>query len=85
MEVLTETINPTSIEREPIHLYNRIQPHGVLLVLSEPELKVSQTSSNSRSLLGISPGEIIGKTLHPTPCPHEKLFAANLFIFGNLC
>ncbi|RPH91004.1 MAG: cyanobacterial phytochrome A, partial [Chroococcales cyanobacterium metabat2.561] len=63
MEVLTETINPTSIEREPIHLYNRIQPHGVLLVLSEPELKVSQTSSNSRSLLGISPGEIIGKTL----------------------
>ncbi|MFM6516377.1 MAG: hypothetical protein ACKPH4_08945, partial [Microcystis panniformis] len=44
MEVLTETINPTSIEREPIHLYNRIQPHGVLLVLSEPELKVSQTS-----------------------------------------
>ncbi|MFM6062159.1 MAG: GAF domain-containing protein, partial [Microcystis panniformis] len=44
-------------------LYNRIQPHGVLLVLSEPELKVSQTSSNSRSLLGISPGEIIGKTL----------------------
>ena len=63
MEVLTETINPTSIEREPIHLYNRIQPHGVLLVLSEPELKVSQTSSNSRSLLGISPREIIGKTL----------------------
>ncbi len=63
MEVITETINPTSIEREPIHLYNRIQPHGVLLVLSEPELKVSQTSSNSRSLLGISPGEIIGKTL----------------------
>ncbi|MGV2389065.1 MAG UNVERIFIED_CONTAM: hypothetical protein LVR29_14720 [Microcystis novacekii LVE1205-3] len=58
MEVLTETINPTSIEREPIHLYNPIQPHGVLLVLSEPELKVSQTSSNSRSLLGISPGKL---------------------------
>lgn len=63
MDVLTETINPTSIEREPIHLYNRIQPHGVLLVLSEPDLKVSQTSSNSRALLGISPSEIIGKTL----------------------
>jgi chemotaxis family two-component system sensor kinase Cph1 len=63
MEVLAETINPTSIEREPIHLYNRIQPHGVLLVLSEPDLKITQTSSNSCALLGISPQEIIGKTL----------------------
>jgi two-component system, chemotaxis family, sensor kinase Cph1 len=63
MEILTETILPNSIEREPIHLYNRIQPHGILFVLEEPDLRVLQTSSNTRSILGIAGEEIIDRTL----------------------
>lgn len=71
MEALHETLAPaagakgavTAIEREPIHLYNRIQPHGILFVLGEPDLQVLQASENTRSILGIPERDILGKTL----------------------
>ncbi|MEG3437843.1 ATP-binding protein [Pannus brasiliensis CCIBt3594] len=71
MEALHETLAPSAgvkgaaaaIEREPIHLYNRIQPHGILFVLGEPDLQVLQASENTRSILKISPRDLIGKTL----------------------
>jgi hypothetical protein len=31
-------VDLTNCEREPIHIPGSIQPHGVLLVLKEPEL-----------------------------------------------
>ncbi len=43
----------TNCERELIHLAGSVQPHGLLLALREPELRIIQASANVRVLLGI--------------------------------
>ncbi|MGG6270461.1 ATP-binding protein [Leptolyngbya sp. AN03gr2] len=63
-EIITpDTVDLTNCDREPIHIPGRIQPHGVLLVLSEPDLTIVQISSNSKSLLGYSPEELLNQPL----------------------
>ena len=42
----------SNCERELIHLAGSVQPHGVLLVLREPDLRIVQASANSAALLG---------------------------------
>ncbi|MEB0045921.1 MULTISPECIES: ATP-binding protein [unclassified Pseudomonas] len=49
---------------EPIRTPGAIQPHGVLLTLSEPDFCVVQVSTNVETLLGRTPGEVVGATLH---------------------
>ncbi len=44
----------SNCEREQIHLAGSIQPHGVLLVVGEPELVVVQASANAASFLGLA-------------------------------
>ncbi len=48
-------------EREQIHLAGSIQPHGVLLVVQEPDNVVIQASANAAATLKISP--IVGRPL----------------------
>jgi two-component system, chemotaxis family, sensor kinase Cph1 len=43
----------TNCERELIHLAGSVQPHGLLLALSEPELRIVQASANVQQLLGV--------------------------------
>ena len=43
----------TNCERELIHLAGSVQPHGLLLALREPELRIIQASANVQSLLGL--------------------------------
>lgn len=50
--------------REPIHIPGRIQPHGVLLGVSEPELAIRLASSNAESLLHRSPEQLLKQDLH---------------------
>jgi chemotaxis family two-component system sensor kinase Cph1 len=47
----------------PIQTINQIQPHGLLLVLEEPELKILQVSQNAFSLLSTTPQQILNQTL----------------------
>ena len=42
----------TNCERELIHLAGSVQPHGVLLALREPGLRIIQLSANAETLLG---------------------------------
>lgn len=63
--IAPEEINLTNCDRELIHIPGKIQPHGVLLVLSEPNLTIVQVSSNSTSLLKRSPEELLN---HPLSC-----------------
>lgn len=49
----------TNCERELIHLSGSVQPHGCLLVLSEPRLTVIQASANTGALLGIEASELL--------------------------
>lgn len=57
----------TNCERELIHLAASIQPHGVLLVLHEPELTVVQASANAASLLGVEAEALLGQKLAALP------------------
>ncbi|AUB82560.1 hypothetical protein THSYN_17490 [Candidatus Thiodictyon syntrophicum] len=50
-------------DAEPIHIPGSIQPHGVLLVLQGPRLRITQTSPTCQSLLGIAAAELLGRDL----------------------
>ncbi|BAP44069.1 bacteriophytochrome histidine kinase [Pseudomonas sp. StFLB209] len=48
---------------EPIQFPGAIQPHGVLLTLTEPDLVLLQVSANIESLLGQRPEQVLGQPL----------------------
>lgn len=50
---------------EPIRTPGAIQPHGVLLTLSEPEMRVVQVSANVQALLGKGRGRCAGCAAGP--------------------
>ena len=54
----------TNCDLEPIHTPGAIQPHGALLVLREPDLKVQQVSANSQEMLGLSVDAVLQGFLH---------------------
>lgn len=58
-----EKVDLTNCEREPIHIPGSIQPHGAMLVLSEPELLIVQVSENTREHFGVLPDELLGQPL----------------------
>ncbi|MDY6939138.1 MAG: ATP-binding protein [Cyanobacteriota bacterium] len=51
------------LDRKPIHTLTQIQPHGVILVLQEPDLNILQVSDNALSALGRSPESLIDTTI----------------------
>jgi light-regulated signal transduction histidine kinase (bacteriophytochrome) len=53
----------TNCERELIHLAGSIQPHGVLLVLDEDDLRVVQASANCGEVLGQDIEELLGQSV----------------------
>jgi two-component system, chemotaxis family, sensor kinase Cph1 len=63
MNLSFQPINLERPEYEPIHVNGQIQPHGVLFVLEEPELKIVQTSTNTHHVFGISPEQIVEQKL----------------------
>jgi len=50
-----EIVNLDNCAREPIHIPGAIQPHGVLLVLEELDLKVVQVSENIHDFVDATP------------------------------
>ncbi|KTC13311.1 histidine kinase [Pseudomonas marginalis ICMP 9505] len=49
---------------EPIRFPGAIQPHGVLLTLSEPDLNIIQVSANVGSVFNHAPEALLGQPLH---------------------
>ncbi|HEV8218097.1 MAG TPA: ATP-binding protein [Gemmatimonadaceae bacterium] len=58
-----ELIDLTNCDREPIHIPGSIQPHGVLLAMTEPELVVMQVSENVSDHLGIRTEDVLTRPL----------------------
>ena len=54
----------TNCADEPIRFPGAIQPHGVLLTLSEPGLNIIQISANVGTLFGRAPEALLGQPLH---------------------
>ena len=53
----------TDCDREPIHVPGTIQPFGVLLVLAEPSLTITQVSENVGDHLSLRVDEVLGQPL----------------------
>ncbi len=53
----------TNCERELIHLAGSVQPHGVLLSVSQADMCIVQASSNCQALLGLPTGQLLGQPL----------------------
>jgi two-component system, chemotaxis family, sensor kinase Cph1 len=62
-ELTPSDLSLTSCDREPIHMPNAIQPHGVLLTFSETDFIILQISQNSEAFLGNKPDALLGQPL----------------------
>ena len=58
-----EAVDLTNCEREPIHIPGSIQPRGVLLAVSEPDMVVRQVSRNLADVVGLAWDEALGRPL----------------------
>ena len=56
-------VDLSNCEREPIHVPGSIQPRGVLLAVSEPDLVVEQVSVNLGELVGVPWDAALGRPL----------------------
>jgi chemotaxis family two-component system sensor kinase Cph1 len=63
IDLQLQNINFADLEQQTIHLSGQIQPHGVIFVLEEPELKILQVSKNTSTVFGITPENMVQKTL----------------------
>ncbi|GAA6618712.1 response regulator [Scytonema sp. NUACC26] len=59
----THEVDLTNCDREAIHIPGSIQPHGILLVLQEPELKILQVSRNITNFFQIPAESLINQNL----------------------
>ena len=48
---------------EPIRFPGAIQPHGLLVTLTEPDLRIQQISTNVHTLFGLSAESLLGQPL----------------------
>ncbi|BAI88059.1 MULTISPECIES: cyanobacterial phytochrome [Limnospira] len=69
------SVDLSNCDREPIHIPGKIQSHGCLLVLQEPELIILQASCNTQLFLGQEVEAVVGKTLSQvfTPTAFQKI------------
>ncbi|GAB4548907.1 MAG: ATP-binding protein [Pleurocapsa sp.] len=58
-----KNVDLTNCDREPIHIPNLIQPHGVLLTVSPDDYRILQVSLNTGQMLGIEAKELLGQSL----------------------
>ena len=57
----------TSCDREAIHLPGSIQPHGLLLVIETPSLRIVQAAGDTRAVVGAELDELLGAVFQETP------------------
>ena len=58
-----QEINLTSLKQPSINVLTKVQAHGLLLVLQEPELTVLQVSNNTVGVFGMRIEEVLGLPL----------------------
>jgi two-component system, chemotaxis family, sensor kinase Cph1 len=68
---LDRTVDLTNCDREPIQIPGLVQPHGVLLVLQEPDLNIVQVSANLFEWVGKHPKDLLGKPLSSLLAPEQ--------------
>ncbi len=71
IDLQIQDVDLASLEQKSIHNCGQIQPHGLIFVLEEPELKILQLSSNTSTIFGITPENILGKQLDEVIDPFQ--------------
>ena len=64
-------VDLNNCDREPIHIPNLIQPHGVLLAVSATEYTILQVSLNAGSILGREPQQLLQQPLKQLLGEHQ--------------
>jgi light-regulated signal transduction histidine kinase (bacteriophytochrome) len=78
-------IDLSNCEREPIHVPGSIQPRGVLLAVSDPDLVVQQVSENLADLVGVGWQQALGQSLAALiGVPGAEAIARSASAFGDL-
>ncbi|HEY1067235.1 MAG TPA: hypothetical protein VGE52_14035, partial [Pirellulales bacterium] len=70
-DAVSQADNLRDCDREPIHIPGRIQSHGVLFALSEPDLEIVQVSANLGELIGVEPNAALGAAILSLVAPAE--------------
>lgn len=58
-----QDVNLNNCDREPIHIPNSIQPHGVLLAIAVEDYRILQISLNTAMVLGREPEQLLNRPL----------------------
>lgn len=61
--ITAQNVDLSNCDREQVQFCNAIQPHGILLVLDEPDFTIRRASANTNSLLGLTPNELLGQSI----------------------
>jgi chemotaxis family two-component system sensor kinase Cph1 len=61
--ITAANVDISNCDLEQIHLVGAIQPHGALLVLTEPGLRIVQASANTGSFLGLPAEALLGQAV----------------------
>ena len=61
--VTAKNVDFSNCDRELVQFPGAIQPHGVMLVVDEPDYIIRQASANCHALLGRGPEELIGRSI----------------------
>lgn len=78
IEIITaDKVNLNNCDREQIHIPGSIQPHGVLLVLQEPELDIIQVSNNTKEWLNILPENLLEQNIKYLLKPQQIDYICN--------
>ncbi|MCR6688832.1 SpoIIE family protein phosphatase [Cellulomonas sp.] len=80
-----EPVDLDNCAREPIHVPGSVQPHGVLLAVSEPDFTVEHVSQNVVDLLGVQVEDALGARLERVlGTEAADMVRAHVRTFGNL-
>ncbi|NEP15858.1 MAG: GAF domain-containing protein [Leptolyngbya sp. SIO4C1] len=77
-------VNLSQLKQPAIHTLQQIQPHGAMLVLQEPALKVLQVSANSADVFNLPPAEVVGLTLEDLLDPYHADLVKRGLVYDNL-
>lgn len=80
---LRRSRNWTIAQQEAVHFPTAIQPHGALLVLQEPDLKILQVSQNVESFLGYAPDRLLNQPLSVLLKPSQMYSIERHLSSGN--
>ncbi|HCI81740.1 MAG TPA: cyanobacterial phytochrome A [Ktedonobacter sp.] len=58
-----DALNLTDCDKEPIHIPGYVQPHGVLLALTEPDLTIVQVSESAETVLHVPAQSLLQQSL----------------------